>query len=201
MPYLKKAWSQGVLSEVAWNYVQQGLQEAVSKSRKQIKERKNRSKKLRGTKKSSGIVLILSIPNFFCGALNWDQLKPRTLLAWCCWVQEYDPEVNVMPALCFLCMRYWTVTHTVSHVVPSYWSHIATMVTISYFLQPPVPRSKSCGANQIQIVAELSAGVLHSVIIERRLECKDSLNEILQLAEWCSWRAYPSTIMRASWGI
>ena len=34
--------------------VQQGLQEAVSKSRKQIKERKNRTKKLRGTKKASG---------------------------------------------------------------------------------------------------------------------------------------------------
>ena len=35
-------------------FVQQGLQEAVSKSRKQIKERKNRTKKLRGTKKAGG---------------------------------------------------------------------------------------------------------------------------------------------------
>ena len=35
--------------------VQQGLEEAVSKSRKQIKERKNRSKKVRGTKKAGGL--------------------------------------------------------------------------------------------------------------------------------------------------
>ena len=45
--------------------VQQGLEEAVSKSRKQIKERKNRSKKVRGTKKAGGIFcpyLPLSLP-------------------------------------------------------------------------------------------------------------------------------------------
>merc|ERR1712130_631603 len=38
--------------EPKYRLIRQGLQEAVSKSRKQIKERKNRTKKLRGVKKT-----------------------------------------------------------------------------------------------------------------------------------------------------
>ena len=40
--------------EPKYRLVRNGLQEAASKSRKQIKERKNRTKKLRGKKKGAG---------------------------------------------------------------------------------------------------------------------------------------------------
>jgi len=41
--------------EPKYRLIRQGLQEAVSKSRKQIKERKNRTKKLRGIKKTQAV--------------------------------------------------------------------------------------------------------------------------------------------------
>lgn len=44
----------GVLLACAVVCLQNGLAEVVSKSRKQIKERKNRTKSLRGVKKNSG---------------------------------------------------------------------------------------------------------------------------------------------------
>ena len=40
--------------------LQNGLAERVEKSRKQIKERKNRSKKIRGVKKNAGVQALLT---------------------------------------------------------------------------------------------------------------------------------------------
>ena len=52
---LQEAWHDCKSAHVRLDSVQNGLAEApVNKSRKQIKERKNRTKKIRGVKKNAG---------------------------------------------------------------------------------------------------------------------------------------------------
>lgn len=49
--------------------LQNGLAEVVSKSRKQIKERKNRTKSLRGVKKNSGAGQQGGLHGWWCGVV------------------------------------------------------------------------------------------------------------------------------------